>query len=489
MTFVESGFVVFLAVFSGLWWATRAHYRLRLGVMLAMSLVFYGYHHRWFVPIILAYCLVDWGAALLIERGIRQKLVLTVGIGLNLTVLSVWKYSPLVAETLAGLVGWPTMNAAQNLQENWVAPMGISFYAFMGISYMVDVYRGHIPAERNFWRYALFSTFFPHLVAGPILRAREFLWHLGPEALPKQPAGALEATFLIGRGLFKKLVLADAIATAIDPFLANVQDPATAGVWSAPYVYLYALQIYFDFSGYTDMGRGWGLWFGFRWPENFDWPYLATSVQEFWRRWHMTLSRFLRDYLYIPLGGSRNGLGRALFATMTTMLLGGLWHGASWSFLIWGGLHGLFLIVHRLWSQTTPAKHLASLTGLVRQLWVAASILITFHAICLTWCFFRLTKLSESLECLRKAVAFDPAKMLVGGSDDRGVWMMLAIYGIATGLGLLATRRMSLPTFVDQLAARHFTRGAAWGISLSLILAALALAHKGRSVPFIYFQF
>ena len=158
--------------------------------------------------------------------------------------------------------------------------------------------------------------------------------------MPTRPLEPAEGAFLIARGFFKKLVLADSIAVAIDPFFANVSDPSTAGVWALPYIYLYALQIYFDFSGYTDIARGLGLWFGFRWPENFNWPYLATSVQDFWRRWHMTLSRFLRDYLYIPLGGSRGGPLRVAAALMVTMLLGGLWHGASWSFMLWGGLHG-----------------------------------------------------------------------------------------------------------------------------------------------------
>jgi len=489
MTFVEGRFVGFMALFCLLWWATRGHYRSRLGVMLAMSLVFYGYHHKWFVPIILAYCLVDWGVALLIERGFHRKRMLLLGIGLNLTALSVWKYAPLVTETLSTMAGWPAREVALGMQESWIAPMGISFYAFIGISYMVDVYRGEIPAERNFWRYALFASFFPHLVAGPILRAKEFLSHLGPGELPTRSTSSLEATFLIGRGLFKKLVLADTIALTIDPFFAEIASPATVGVWSLPYVYLYAFQIYFDFSGYTDMGRGLGLWFGFRWPENFNWPYLATSVQDFWRRWHMTLSRFLRDYLFIPLGGSRNGLVRAIFTTMVTMLLGGLWHGASWSFMVWGGLHGLFLVVHRLWGQTSVSKQLAQATGALRWLWTTAAVLITFHAICVTWCFFRLTKLSESLECLHKAVAFDPAKMFVGGSDDVSVWLILLAYGTVICSGTAAGWGSSLPALTQQLAQRPFLQGVAWGGSVSLILAAAALAHKGKSVPFIYFQF
>jgi len=189
---------------------------------------------------------------------------------------------------------------------------------------MVDVYRGTAKPDGSLWRYCLFTTFFPHLLAGPILRAREFLVHLGPAELPQKPLAPAEGVFLLARGYFKKAALGDGIAVAVDPFFAHVGDPSTAGVWSLPYLYLYALQIYFDFSGYTDIARGLGLLFGFRWPENFDWPFLATSVRDFWRRWHMTLSRFLRDYLYVPLGGSRSGIPRTAAHIMVTMLVGGI---------------------------------------------------------------------------------------------------------------------------------------------------------------------
>jgi D-alanyl-lipoteichoic acid acyltransferase DltB (MBOAT superfamily) len=451
--------------------------------------VFYCYHHVWFLPVILVYCLVDWWVALLVEKAPHRKWVLALGVGVNLTALSFWKYTPLVAMTLARSLGWPSVDAAADLQDGWIAPMGISFYSFMGISYMVDVYRGVIPAERSPWRYALFSSFFPHLVAGPILRAREFLWHLGPGELPVKPVSAWEGTFLIARGFFKKLVLADTIATTIDPFFSHVGDASTAGVWSLPYIYLYALQIYFDFSGYTDIGRGLGLWFGFRWPENFNWPYLATSVQDFWRRWHMTLSRFLRDYLYIPLGGSKHGLGRAIFATMVTMLLGGLWHGASWSFLIWGGLHGLFLVLHRLWSLMPLRERLAGLKGVARGVWSAVSIVLTFNAVCLTWCFFRLTNFDESVICVEKAFAFRADRMFVGGSDDISVWIILGGYGLAAALSHVLSRGAPLAAVSEVLARRQFLRGAAWGLAASLIVASLALMQKGYNVPFIYFQF
>lgn len=357
MSFVDKEFFYFLLVFALVWHFTRGRYELKIAAMLAMSLLFYGFHRWWLVLLIGAYCVADWAAALAIERSRRPKLALVAGLTFNLGVLAAWKYTPLLIVTINSLTGWklPGTEAI----DGWFIPMGISFYGFSGIAYMVDVYRGVVKAEPSLIRFSLFTTFFPHLVAGPILRAKEFLSHLRPGELPERPEAPLEGTFLIARGFFKKLVLADLIAIAIDPFFADVSGTATAGVWSLPYVYLYALQIYFDFSGYTDIARGLGLWFGFRWPENFNWPYFATSIQDFWRRWHMTLSRFLRDYLYIPLGGSRHGVSRALSALMLTMLLGGLWHGASWSFMIWGGLHGLFLCINYLWAKTSLHRALA----------------------------------------------------------------------------------------------------------------------------------
>src|SRR5262249_32743498 len=182
----------------------------------------------------------------------------------------------------------------------------------------------------------------------------------------------------------------------------------------------------------TDMARGIGLLFGYRWPENFDRPYLAASITDFWRRWHMTLSRFLRDYLYISLGGNRHGTFRTYLNLMLTMLLGGLWEGASWAFLVWGGLHGTFLILHRLWSACGLAIWLNSREGFVGYVWHGVSILLTFHCVCLAWCFFRLTRFADSVACVRKWVEFDAAKMWTGPWTDPAVWCAILFYAILT---------------------------------------------------------
>ncbi len=489
MSFTQAEFAALLPIVFFGWLVVRNRYAIALAWLLAGSLFFYGFRQWWVLSVILGYCLVDWLTGIWLQRTQRRRLVLAAGVGFNLLVLCFWKYTPLLVETMSTLLGWKVIRLQEITSGHWVIPMGISFYAFTGIAYMVDVYRGTIAAETNLFRYALFTSFFPHLVAGPILRPSEFLAHLRPGAMPTKPLDPAEGTFLIARGFFKKLVLADSIALAIDPFFAHVSGPSTAGVWSLPFIYLYALQIYFDFSGYTDIARGLGLWFGFRWPENFNWPYLATSVQDFWRRWHMTLSRFLRDYLYIPLGGNRGGPGRVAASLMITMLLGGLWHGASWSFMLWGGLHGGFLIINRLWSATALCNRLEALTGGAALVWRWTRIALTFHAVCLAWCFFRLTKLPESLACLRKWFEFDLDKAFAGAAADPALWLLLAGYGVATFTARLLTRAAPLPEIAARMNVPSFNSGVFWGGSTAMLLLALLLAPGGQVQPFIYFQF
>jgi alginate O-acetyltransferase complex protein AlgI len=485
VNFLSDHFLIFLPVALLLWYATRGYERLRVVLMIAASLVFYADHYWWFVPIILAYCLADWMVGLALAKRPRRA-VLAAGIAFNLGVLCVWKYTPLLLTTLAALVGFPSEIVVRSVAAGWILPLGVSFYSFSGIAYMVDVYRRRTTAEPDLLRYTLFTVFFPHLVAGPILRASEFLAHLAKGRLPRQPDNLLEGFALIARGSFRKAVLGDGIAVAVDPYFAHAGDPTTAGVWALPYLYLYALQIYFDFAGYTDIARGLGLWFGFRWPENFDRPYLSASIQEFWRRWHMTLSRFLRDYLYIPLGGNQHGRIRQVAALMITMTLGGLWHGASWSFMLWGALHGLLLVAHLAWTRLQPAQWLAAHGGLA---WRAASIAVTFHVVCLAWAFFRIANASAALACLKGVFVFDPHLALAGGSADPSLWLLIAAYSAAA----LALRHMLASPGPEKLAAlpvpTGFRSGLLWGGSLGLGLLAWLLAPSAEVPPFIYFQF
>jgi alginate O-acetyltransferase complex protein AlgI len=472
MSFEDRPFLILFAVTYALWWVARRRERAAVGVLLAASLVYYGHNHWRLLPILLAYCVVDWAVALRVERGHRPRLWAALGVTFNVAVLAFYKYTPLAATT-AGLAS-PTDFAA------WAIPFGISFYAFTGIAYVADVYRKVHPPEPSLARYALSAAFFPHLVAGPILRPSEFLDRLRPGRLPTEPRDVPEAAWLIARGFFKKLVVANRIGAAVDPFFAHVADPTTAGAWALPYLYLYAIQIYFDFSAYTDLARGIGLLFGYRWPDNFDLPYLATNVAAFWRRWHITLSRFLRDYLYIPLGGNRHGAWRTNLNLMVTMLLGGLWHGASWSFLVWGGLHGAFLVLHKTWANTPLARRLNATTGPGRVVWTAVAWALTFHAVCLAWCFFRLTAVAHGVECVRKCVAFDPARMWRGPYTDPSVLMALAAYAMVL-LVAQAAKYRGEPT--------PFRTGVAWGLRAATLVLAVLLAPPDLVQPFIYFQF
>jgi alginate O-acetyltransferase complex protein AlgI len=484
MTFTEPAFVVFLPLVYALWLLTRRHYHAQLLVLLAASLFFYAYHAWPLVFLVLAYCVVDWLAGLWIARSRRPGVPLALGVAFNLAGLAYWKYTPLVLRTLAGASGWHF-----DLPDHWSIPLGISFYTFTGIAYMVDVYRRSTPVETNLVRFTLYKTFFPQLVAGPILRPRDFLVWLQPDTTPDRPQAPLEATLLLARGFFKKMVLADRIALAIDPFFVHVGDGSTAGVWSLPYVYLYALQIYFDFSGYTDIARGLGLLFGFRWPENFRLPYLAGSVQDFWHRWHITLSQFLRDYLYIPLGGNRRGPWRTHVNLLATMLLGGLWHGASWSFLLWGGLHGLYLVLFKLWTGCPLRGRLAAAPGVVRWAWHLVCVGVTFHAVCLAWCFFRLTVLRDSLLCVRKGFVFDADKCFAGGSGDGSLWLVLALYGLLVLAAGQCRRLPSVAALAERPAAAPLAHGFAWGLGVALVVLAVLLSPGGDAPPFIYFQF
>jgi alginate O-acetyltransferase complex protein AlgI len=487
VTFTEAPFLLTFPVIYALWLLCRRRESWQVGLLTAASLYFYGYNHWRLLPLILSYCAANWAVGRWIEISHRPRRALTVGVAYNLLVLGYFKYTPLLMATLAAGLTRLAISHGITAPTSWTIPFGISFYAFTGIAYMVDVFRRVTAAEASPARYALSVTFFPHLVAGPILRANEFLTHLRPGHMPDRGLAPLEALNLLARGAFKKVVLADRIALAIDPFFAHVADPSTAGVWSLPYVYLYAFQIIFDFSGYTDIARGLGLLFGYRWPDNFHLPYLATDVADFWRRWHITLSRFLRDYLYIPLGGNRHGWWRTNRNLMVTMLLGGLWHGASWSFMLWGGLHGGYLVLHRCWQLSPLQTRLASLTGILGRAWTAACIVLTFHCVCLAWCFFRLGAFGDSLICVKKWVIFDGAKWWVGGVNDPSIWILLAGYAAVTWV---AQRAETVAWHLAPGPVREpLLRGALMGYGTAVLLLAALLSPGEAAPPFIYFQF
>jgi len=361
MLFPTSAFLGFFAVFFPVYWAIRAH-RWRMAWLLAASCAFYMSWNPWLILLILFSASVDYAAGLWIEStpstAVRRALLIG-SIGTNLSLLGFFKYANFFLET---------------------------------ISYIVDVYRGRTRAVRDPLDYAVFIMFFPHLVAGPIVRPRDFLPQLRrPKQLDWDRVHLGARMFLMG--FFKKSIIADHLGElVVDPVF---KDPAAFGstaIWLG--VIAYAIQIYGDFSGYSDMGIGLAHTLGFKLPQNFAYPYLSANIAEFWRRWHISLSSWLRDYLFIPLGGSRLGTWKTYRNLLIVMLLGGLWHGANWTFVIWGLYHGLLLALHRAipWPRFLASPMLRPLC-----------VVTTFAAVCVGWVFFRAPELGQATTMLASA--------------------------------------------------------------------------------------
>jgi D-alanyl-lipoteichoic acid acyltransferase DltB (MBOAT superfamily) len=375
--------VFFLIVLPVSWALMRAQPVWRAFILVA-SYVFYAWWDWRFVALLAASTVVNHVLAVAIYRAqaVRaRKALLGLAVAFDLGLLAYFKYSNFFLSSVDNVLGtsWIT---------NITLPVGVSFYTFMAISYVVDTYRGElVPA--SFARFAVFQAFFPHLVAGPIVRASELLPQLEKPRDPRR-VDTSRAFVLIVVGLFLKVVIANHLATHIvDDVFAAPDRHSSLEVLVA--VYGYAVQIFADFCGYTNIAIGVALLLGFEFPQNFASPYTAVSLQDFWRRWHMTLSRWLRDYLYIPLGGNRKGRLFTYRNLLLTMLLGGLWHGAAWTFVVWGGIHGLGLAVERAtgWRPHTRA-----------QQW--AGRVLTFHVVCFAWIFFRADSFSRAGDVIRR---------------------------------------------------------------------------------------
>ncbi|MGI5862847.1 MAG: MBOAT family O-acyltransferase [Myxococcales bacterium] len=463
--------IFFLLVFAASWSLSRWH-RGHKVLLLVASYGFYAFWDWRFVPLLAGISLLAAlvGRALQsIERPAARKALLTAGVALSLATLGFFKYARFAAEVIVDLAGAP--DGPIDLPEITL-PVGISFFVFHAISLMVDAFRRKIPVPVTVLDALLYVAFFPQLVAGPILRASSFLPQLA-EPPDSRSIDAVRAVELIVLGLAKKVLIANYLATQIvDPVF---ESPQLHGGLEALFgVYAYAAQIYCDFSGYTDIAIGSALLLGYRFPENFDSPYLATSPQDFWRRWHISLSTWLRDYLFIPLGGSRRGQARTLANLAITMILGGLWHGAAWSFVLWGALHGGALVVHRLWSQT-------ALTAVQRvrawALWPAISRVLTFHFICLGWVFFRAPSLDGAVDVLRA----------LGSGGSVGPWLsaplLLALAAGLLGQATPAAARASLRARLGQLPL------AVQGFALAVAILLIKTLGPQGIAPFIYFQF
>jgi alginate O-acetyltransferase complex protein AlgI len=341
MLFNSPEFIYFFLPFSiTAWWVLQRMKREQDAQWLVVicSIYFYGWWDTRYVPLLIGNALGNFYLGQKISQT-KSKTLLTAGLIVNIGLLGYFKYADFFIEN------WNALAGSQNSLLHLVLPLGISFFSFQVIAYLVDCYKGYV-SDFNLRRFAFSISFYPHLIAGPILHYSDVMPQLRGRIVfdARQFSQGL---FLFAFGLFKKSVIADRIAEKVDPLFTANSVLQFFESWVSAIGY--GLQVYFDFSGYSDMAIGIGLMFGIILPQNFNSPYQANSIADFWKRWHMTLSRFLRDYLYIPLGGNRNGFARGLLAATITMIIGGFWHGAAWTFVLWGVLHGLFIGIHRLW--------------------------------------------------------------------------------------------------------------------------------------------
>ncbi len=469
MLFPTATFAIFFLLVLPLSWLTMPHPRRWRAFIIVASYVFYSWWDWRFVFLLAGSTLWNHVLATAIHRtGIasRRKALLVVALAGNLGALGYFKYYDFFVSSGDNLLSTIGLSAPVGLRA-LILPVGLSFYTFMAISYIVDTYRGDfVPVSLA--RFAAYLSFFPHLVAGPIVRPGELLPQIETPRDPRS-VDTSRAFYLIGTGLFKKVVIANFLASSIvdDVFGAPGQHSSLEILVA---VYAYAVQIYADFSGYTDMAIGLALLLGFRFPQNFDSPYAAVSIQDFWRRWHMTLSRWLRDYVYIPLGGNRKGELATYRNLLLTMLIGGLWHGAGWTFVVWGGLHGLGLAVGRYRRGADSEQP----TGLA--LWRAR--LVTFHVVCFAWIFFRADSFGTAKDVLVGLVSrwSDPSPLVTG------TIVLAIVVGIAS---------QYLPARAPRELMERFARlpvvAQAGVLALGLMVTSV-MGPEGVA-PFIYFRF
>lgn len=488
----------------GYFWLARRDPAWGIAWLALASLFFYGWWELRYVPLLLASITANYGCAQAIRRaqGRARNWWLGGAIAANLVLLGYYKYANFFYTSLTG---------EQSVMLQVVLPIGISFFTFTQIAFLVDTARGFVQ-EGRFLHYLLFVTYFPHLVAGPVLHHKEMMPQFADprNAVPRAENFSVGATIFI-IGLAKKILLADSLAPYANVLFSAPGEPTLLAAWGG--VLAYTFQLYFDFSGYSDMAIGLSRMFGVNLPLNFNSPYRSVNIIEFWRRWHMTLSRFLRDYLYIPLGGNRRGKVRAKINLMLTMVLGGLWHGASWNFVVWGTLHGLYLVLAHLW-QMVRAR--LGWQGGSRAGRLGAWAL-TFVAVVFAWVFFRAADLPSALRIVagmlgQNGVSLpDAIGVRLGGLQSTlqqlGVtWSLgggsqfVETWGWVTLAALVAFLMPNTQQIMHRFAPALDHDGSAAPARLSWLpsqgsalasglLAVLCLLALARPSEFLYFQF
>jgi alginate O-acetyltransferase complex protein AlgI len=472
MIFTTALFVfAFLPIFLGVYYLLP--FRFRSAWILAGSWVFYGWWRVDFLFLLVAMTMWNYAMGRVVSRrweldeaNARRGLV--AGTVLNLGVLGYFKYFNFGVESLNGILS--VAGVSQIHVWSVVLPIGISFYTFQATSYLVDVYRGDCPPAARYVDLGAYISLFPQLIAGPIIRYKDLRDQLSHRrhSLERFSRGAVR---FMG-GFCKKVLIADTVATIADAVFA-MQAPHFVDAWLGAAAY--TVQLYFDFSGYSDMAIGLGLMMGFRFPENFDFPYISRSITEFWRRWHISLSTWLRDYLYIPLGGNRKGVRRTYVNLMTVMVLGGLWHGAAWTFVLWGAWHGAFLAAERAFRGSRLANRVPKLVG----------VLGTMLVVIAGWVTFRAANLGQALAVYRGMLGIN-GFALSGGLSWQLPTFALATLSLAWGYTFLEPR-IARAAQEEPGGERRVVW--AYGAVIPLFLLGVAKVLADSYSPFLYFQF
>lgn len=483
MVFTSTRYLLFLPCVVLLYYILP--HRFRWVMLLAASFYFYSCWSIWMLPWLIGIILISYTAGLLMDSedgqtslsATRRRWGILLGIVSLIAVLFSLKYLNFLVEQIEA-VGSALGSDKTLPRFNWVVPVGISFFIFQAMGYVFDVYRGKTKAATHLGKYALFIAFFPHLAQGPIDRSDNLLPQID-EVHRFDYVAARRALVLIFFGVFKKVVVADRLAVLVDTVFGNVAQYSGLSCWVA--ALFYSFQIYCDFSGYTDIALGSAGLMGFRLVENFNTPYLATSIADFWRRWHISLSRWFRDYIYIPLGGSRVTEVRWAFNVMAVFLVSGIWHGAAWTFILWGVLHGLFQIIgkykSKLVKKLIPTENLAVRT---------VRILITFTLVTLLWSLFRAASIADYWTLLKGMVSFSSGSDLLAlGMEKNELILSFALIGLTIIFDLLHAK-VGLPDAVERLALPL-----RWVIYLVFLFTIILFGRYGSLTAdsFIYFQF
>lgn len=507
MEFLSLSYALFFLSVLGIYWTVSTR-RARLWILLIASIVFYASLQFQYIPLLIVSIFINYklgrslnicnsqipdeekdkegkeeysNSDLHIDWSPRRFIILWLGIFLNVSVLFTFKYVPFVLESIGSIANLPKANTIATLfQENIIPPLGLSFFTFECIAYLVDVYRG-APASQQFIEFAAYKFFFPKLISGPITRYHPLKIQLRSLQFPI-PEKITEGLWLIACGAVKKSLIADNLAQFVNLSFDNLQRAGSIDLWLA--IFAYGLQLYFDFSGYVDIARGSATLMGLNLPENFDYPYMSTSIADFWRKWHITLGEWLRNYLYFPLGGSRKGLLRTCLNLLIIMFISGIWHGAAWGFIIWGLIHGVALVIHRI------TEAISNKFVFIKYWWrsIPGTIFawaLTQTMVFMSWIWFRLPNLKDSTWAIEN---------LWGNAGDPQFVqkVYLESFGLERSQLSLLLVSLMIANALSYTIHRQLKLDLNWPLKIMLVplcfFAVWLLAPEGQP-QFIYFDF